>query len=135
MAIELSSHAPGDVLASLQPDAITRHILALYCGASGDHNPLHVDVDAARRSGLSDVIAHGMLVMAYLGRLVLKITGPENLRDFSVRFHSAVEVGDVLSCVATLGALDQATRLAKLQLIARSQRGEVKVTGLATIAF
>ena len=30
--------------------AITRHRLALYCGASGDHNPIHVDLDFARKA-------------------------------------------------------------------------------------
>ena len=47
-----------------------RLTLALYCGASGDHNPLHVDIDFARAAGLDDVIAHGMLAMAYLGRFL-----------------------------------------------------------------
>ncbi len=26
-----------------------KHRLALYCGASGDHNPIHVDIDFAKR--------------------------------------------------------------------------------------
>ena len=30
--------------------AISRHTLALYCGASGDHNPMHVDIDFANNT-------------------------------------------------------------------------------------
>ena len=32
---------------------------------SGDHNPIHIDLDVARSAGLDDVFAHGMLSMAY----------------------------------------------------------------------
>ena len=50
---------------------ISRTTLALFAGASGDHNPIHIDLDFARAVGMSDVFAHGMLSMAYLGRLFL----------------------------------------------------------------
>ncbi|HCU88730.1 MAG TPA: dehydratase, partial [Gammaproteobacteria bacterium] len=50
----------NDDLHSLTMPPITRQTLAIYCGASGDHNPIHIDFDFARESGLDDVIAHGM---------------------------------------------------------------------------
>lgn len=59
-----------DKLPTLTMPPVTRHTLAIYCGASGDHNPAHVDSDFARAAGLGDVIAHGMLIMAYGGRLL-----------------------------------------------------------------
>ena len=56
----------GALLPPLELAPITRLDLALYAGASGDHNPVHVDIDFARAAGLDDVFAHGMLSMAYL---------------------------------------------------------------------
>ena len=53
----------GDELPSLITKPISRSMLALYAGASGDHNPIHIDIDLAKQTGLSDVITHGMLVM------------------------------------------------------------------------
>ena len=41
--------------------AINRTTLALYAGASGDHNQVHIDLDFARKSRQPDVFAHGML--------------------------------------------------------------------------
>ncbi|MCH2292471.1 MAG: dehydratase, partial [SAR324 cluster bacterium] len=41
----------GDEIPLLSNPPITRHTLALYCGASGDHNPIHVDIDYAKESG------------------------------------------------------------------------------------
>ena len=36
---------------------ITRHRLALYCGASGDHNPIHVDLDFAKQAGFPGCVS------------------------------------------------------------------------------
>jgi acyl dehydratase len=133
--MEVSTCQPGTVLGSLQIEALTRHTLALYCGASGDHNPLHVDIDAARRNGLDDVIAHGMLVMAFLGRLLTGLTAMQNLRSFSVRFVAAVRVGDSLTCEATLAALHPVARRADVDLAVRCQHGELKVSGRAVVSL
>ena len=64
-ALEVGSEIPP-----LTSKPISRHTLALYCGASGDHNPIHVDLDFAKAFGMPDVFAHGMLSMAYLGRML-----------------------------------------------------------------
>ena len=42
----------GEEIPALITPPVTRHTLALYCGASGDHNPIHVDIDFAKSSGL-----------------------------------------------------------------------------------
>ena len=41
----------GDPLKPIVLPPITRHQLALYCGGSGDHNPIHVDIDFAKKFG------------------------------------------------------------------------------------
>ena len=60
----------GDTLPPLALAPINRTTLALFAGASGDHNAVHIDIDYARRAGMPDVFAHGMLSMAYLGRFL-----------------------------------------------------------------
>jgi acyl dehydratase len=49
----------GHVLPELKLPPITRYQLALYCGGSGDHNPIHVDIDFAKSAGMKDVFAYG----------------------------------------------------------------------------
>ena len=49
----------GTELPALQAEPISRLTLALYCGASGDHNPIHVDSDFARAAGRDDVRVPG----------------------------------------------------------------------------
>ena len=70
MAPTYDSVTVGDEIAPLALPPLTRATLALYAGASGDHNPVHIDIDFARAAGMPDVFAHGMLSMAWLGRLL-----------------------------------------------------------------
>ena len=82
-----------DMLEPLIQKPISRSTLALFAGASGDHNPIHIDIDFAKSVGLDDVFAHGMLGMAYLGRFLTLFTDQKNLRSYSVRFSSITRVG------------------------------------------
>ncbi|MCL6477558.1 MAG: MaoC family dehydratase N-terminal domain-containing protein, partial [Peptococcaceae bacterium] len=43
--------------------------LRQFAEASGDFNPVHIDVAYARRAGLDGVVAQGMLTMAQLGAM------------------------------------------------------------------
>jgi len=116
---------------------ITRHTLALYCGASGDHNPIHVDIDFARAAGFPDVFAHGMLVMACLGQALTDAVPPSKLRAFATRFVAITQLGARLTCEGTVTELfaEHGERRARLALITRDERGEVKLDGSAVIAL
>jgi acyl dehydratase len=85
-------------LPTLQIDPISRTTLALFAGASNDHNPIHIDLDNARSAGLDDVFAHGMLSMAYLSRYVLQLAPQDKLRHFSTRFVSITPVHGAPRC-------------------------------------
>jgi acyl dehydratase len=78
----------GTELPPLQIAPISRTTLALFAGASGDHNPMHVDIDVAKSAGLDDVFAHGMLSMAYLGRLLTDWVDPQAIRSYRVHRDS-----------------------------------------------
>ena len=88
----------GTEIPSLTLPAISRTTLALFGGASGDHNPIHIDSDFAKDAGLEDVFAHGMLSMAYLGRLLTNWQPQAKLRKFSNRFIAITHLEDVITC-------------------------------------
>jgi acyl dehydratase len=85
---------------------ITRTTLALFAGASGDHNPIHIDLDVARSAGLEDVFAHGMLSMAYVARLVTDWVPQERVRGLSARFLSITPVHGQPTCTGTVTAVE-----------------------------
>ncbi|MFO1114405.1 MAG: MaoC family dehydratase [Beijerinckiaceae bacterium] len=116
---------------------ISRHRLALYCGASGDHNPIHVDIDFARKSGFPDVFTHGMLVMGYLGQALTDAVRPDRIRTFSTRFAAITQVGAKLTCdgeVVELFTADGEPR-ARISLVMKDENGETKLAGEAVVAI
>ena len=70
-----------------ETEPISRLTLALFAGASGDHNPIHVDLDFARAAGMDDVFAHGMLSMAYLGRMLTELDSADGIARVQRALH------------------------------------------------
>ena len=127
----------GDELPPLQAAAITRLTLALYCGASGDHNAIHLDTDYARKAGMADVFAHGMLSMAYLGRLLTQWADQRQLREFGVRFLGITHLGHQITCTGTVVErfeVDGEQRI-KVEVRTTNQYGDTKIVGDAVIAL
>jgi acyl dehydratase len=112
-------------------------MLALYAGASGDHNPIHIDIDFARAAGMPDVFAHGMLSMAWLGRLLTNWAPQRDLREFSVRFSAMTHVGERM--VATGRIVEKlerdGERVVRIALETANEAGEIKLSGEALVAL
>ena len=135
MNFDLDKVSVGEKIPDLVIEPVTRSTLALYAGASGDHNPIHIDLDFARKAGMNDVFAHGMLIMAYLGRAITNIAPQSSLRNFKVRFSSITNVGNVLTCSGQVKKIDNHDnkRLVVLDLMVADGTGDIKVSGTATI--
>jgi acyl dehydratase len=128
---------PGDSLPPLQLPPISRLALALYCGASGDHNPIHVDIDFAKSAGMPDVFAHGMLSAAWLGRLLTRWVPQSAIRSLDVRFAAITQVGETITCTGKVSEKyeHEGQRLVRLQLSTANQDGAVKLTGEAVVGW
>jgi len=135
MNFNLDNASVGDKIPDLVIEPITRSTLALYAGASGDHNPIHIDLDFAKEAGMKDVFAHGMLIMAYLGKAVTNIVPQSNLKNFSVRFSSITKIGDILRCSGEVKKIDKnnSKKTIVLDLIVSDEFGDIKISGVATI--
>ena len=135
MNFNLDNASVGDKIPDLVIEPLTRSTLALYAGASGDHNPIHIDLDFAKNAGMKDVFAHGMLIMAYLGRAVTNIVPQSNLKNFNVRFSSITNIGDILTCSGEVNKIDKnnSKKTIVLDLIVSDEFGDIKISGAATI--
>lgn len=127
---------PGTKLADVQFGPVTRAMLALYAGASGDHDPVHIDTDFARKAGLADVFAHGMLVFGILSRVVTEPFGIDRLRALGGRFVAITEVHDLLTCSGLVTELfeDGGETRARIELRATTQDGRETLVGEAVVA-
>ncbi|MFP3552056.1 MaoC family dehydratase [Paraburkholderia sp. SIMBA_049] len=127
----------GDTLPPLTLEPVNRTTLALFAGASGDHNRVHIDTDYARKAGMPDVFAHGMLSMAYLGRLLTRWVDQRQLREFGVRFVGITHLGHQVTCTGRIVDKFEANgeRRVKLEIQTANQYGEPRVVGEAVIAL
>jgi len=127
----------GFELPSLTLPAVNRTTLALYAGASGDHNQVHIDLDFARKARQPDVFAHGMLSVAYLGRLLTGWVTQPQIRSLSVRFTGITQLGHVPTCSARVIERFEAAAEQRVRLAIRcvNQYGEEKLVGEAVVAL
>ncbi|MEU9047632.1 MULTISPECIES: MaoC/PaaZ C-terminal domain-containing protein [unclassified Kitasatospora] len=123
----------GTELPALRIPPISRTTLALFAGASGDHNPIHIDLDVAKSAGLDDVFAHGMLSMAYLGRLLTDWVPQERIRSYRVRFAAVTPVHAALTCTASVVAVEDG--LATLAVTVALDDGTLTLAGDAVVAL
>ena len=126
----------GDTF-NLTKEPISRTTLALFAGASGDHNPIHIDLDFVRKAGLDDVFAHGMLGMAYLGQLLTNNFSQEKIKKYSAKFISITQIGTKFSLTGHI--IDEiildGEKCLKIEIKAEDQNQDVKIAGEAIIAL
>jgi len=127
----------GAQIPSLKLPAINRTTLALYAGASGDHNPIHIDIDFARKARQPDVFAHGMLSAAYLGRLLTNWVPQAQIRELSMRFTGITQLGHEPACSGIVTEKFEANGEKRVRLAIRctNQYGEDKLVGEAVVAL
>ena len=121
----------GNELPKLVKPPVTHLQLVRYAGASGDFNPLHTDPTVGETIGTSGIIAHGMLIMGFVGQLLSDYAGPSTLRKFGVRFKGMTRIGDVITCTGTVTEKYEADGEARIagKVQAVDQNGDVKVVG------
>jgi acyl dehydratase len=72
---------------------LDRALLKKYADASGDQNPIHQNEEFALSVGLPNVIAHGMLTMALVGKYVSDFAGGSgHVLEYSARFIKPIIV-------------------------------------------
>ncbi|HLI05832.1 MAG TPA: MaoC/PaaZ C-terminal domain-containing protein [Ktedonobacteraceae bacterium] len=130
----------GEALSPLVKPAITQGQLRRYADASGDHNPIHLDEEVARRVGLGGVIAHGMLSMAFLGQfLEQQIAGIPGafIAQINVRFVNMVRLGDTITCEGVVQERtgDDDREVITVECWAQNQRGEKVTIGKGVLSL
>lgn len=135
--LDFDSVQVGDALPELTLPPVDRRMLALFAGASGDHHPIHIDLDFARRAGMSDVFAHGMLGMTWIGRLLTNWVPQSHLRRFDVRFQGITHLGHVIRCGGRVVEKLEVNgeRCARVEVHSTSQYGQTKIAGEALVAL
>jgi acyl dehydratase len=131
MKIEFDKMEVGDSIPELKIPTITHANLVRYAGASGDFNPIHNDKDFAIANGLDGTIAHGMFVMAQIGRFITNWVDQNQIRFFGVKFKAMTKLGENLTCKGTVKKKkeENGEKLITVTVEAMNEAGEVKAGG------
>ena len=119
---------------------ITQERLNAYCAASGDHNPLHWDAEFAATTQFGGVIAHGMLTLALVSRMMAAAYGRAWLESggLRTRFKGAAYLGDrvVSRGRVTKEEAKSGHRLVTCAVaVVNNETDEELVTGTATVTL
>ena len=127
----------GDAIPKLVKPSLTHLQLVRYAGASGDFNPLHTDPTFGEMMGTGGIIAHGMLIMGFVGQMLSDYVGPLALRKFNVRFKGMTRLDDVITCTGTITEKYEADGEGRIagKVQAADQNGDVKVAGTFVAAL
>ena len=117
---------------------ITQERLNAYCAASGDHNPLHWDAEFAAATQFGGVIAHGMLTLALVSRMMAAAYGQDWLETGSLRtrFKGAAHLGSRLASRGRVTGEEEKDghRLVTCAVaVINAETDEELVTGAATV--
>jgi acyl dehydratase len=111
---------------------LDRALLKAYADASGDQNPIHQNEEFALSVGLPNVIAHGMLTMALVGKYVSDFAGGSaNVLEYSARFIKPVVVPAGENVDLTVSATVAEVNDGKISLTLSATSAGVKVLGMA----
>ena len=123
--------------------AVGREKIKEYAFAVGETNPLHIDQDAARAAGHSDVVAPPMFAVVYAGRAMnAPLFDPEVGLDFARMVHGAQEfrwdelviASDEIETTATVKDISERGGLGFFifETVSVNQRGDTVCTGTWT---
>lgn len=120
----------GMEIPAFKQGPVTRTEIVKYAAASWDFNPVHHDETFAKQARSGGIIAHGMMIFAYLGRVATDFLGTPTLSKLNARFMNVTRPGDVLTLGGKVESVS-ADGTVVLHLSAINQKGETVATGIA----
>ena len=120
----------GSEMSILVKAPVDKMQLVKYSGASGDFNPLHTDPEVGKAIGIGQ-IAHGMLIMGFVGQAITDWVPKKFLKKLSVRFAGMTRPGDVVTVTGKVREKVSDGGLKKIicDVQAKNQKEEVLISG------
>ncbi len=111
--------------------------VALFIGAVGDTNPLHVDAEYAKKSRFGARIAQGILVAGLISTAIgTRLPGPGAIYlGQSLRFLKPTYLGDTITATVTVRAIRPDKPILSLETVCTNQKGERVIEGEATVLY
>ena len=111
--------------------------LYLFCGISGDFNPLHVDEMYASKALFKGRVVHGILIASFISNVLgMKLPGPGTIYiSQNLKFFSPVYVGDTITASVEVLEKIHEKRHVVLRTFCVNQEGKYVIDGEAKVLF
>ena len=142
MTTTFDSLSAGDLIDGPQ-FAVTRESIRLFCDASLDYNPLHLDDEYMKgnfgKTHFGGIIMHGMNNFGLISRMITDWAYPAGAvhRRLETRWVKPVRPGDTIQPTASIKArqVTHKSRWVLLDVQVRNQKGEQVAVGEAMVEF
>lgn len=114
---------------------ITETDLVLFAGISGDHNPVHLNAHFAAQTFYGQRVVHGLLTASLISAVLGNdLPGPGSIYlGQTLKFLAPVYIGDTITASAEVIDVREEKRIIILRTDCVNQRGQLVLTGDATI--
>ncbi len=116
---------------------VSQEDINLYAEASRDFNPIHIDVEFARKTPLGGTIAHGMLILAYVSQMMSVAFGKSWLSGsmLNVRFKNPARPGDSLTIKGRISKIEKrdCQNLIICEVLCHNQDSDTIIAGEARV--
>jgi 3-hydroxybutyryl-CoA dehydratase len=114
---------------------VTDELIRQFADLSGDHNPIHLDEEFARRTRFGRRIAHGMLSGAFISAVLGSEFRERKIVYLSqtLRFVSPVFIGDTVTATAIVTKIREDKPVVTLETVCTNQNGDTLVKGEAAV--
>jgi len=125
---------PAEGTAAERSKQVEQHDIELFAEMTGDRNPLHFDLEAARTSLFGGLIVQGGVTSGVLNALVAEdLPGPGSVfLSVEWQFVKAVYIGDTITGQVEVTHVRKDKPICKLATTVRNQKGEPCLSGTAT---
>ncbi|MFL6820327.1 MAG: MaoC family dehydratase [Bradyrhizobium sp.] len=123
--------------------AVSRESIRLFCDASLDYNPLHLDDEYMKgdfgKTNFGGIIMHGMSNFGLISRMITDWAYPAGAiyRRLETRWVKPVRPGDTIRPVGVVKSKQKTarSRWVLIDVMVRNQAGEKVATGEAMVEF
>ena len=130
-----SDFAVGRTFTLSEPERLDSKRIIAFAQAGADASPSHLSDEEAKAVGFPRALAHGMIGMAFLGRLIEHSFPHSRLRSLRARFVAMTYHDDLLWCTATVEKVDSVANIVELALSATNQNEQTVLAGSATVSI
>lgn len=114
---------------------VTDALVRKFAEVSGDHNPIHLDEEFAKKTRFGRRIAHGMLSGAFISAVLGNEFKERKIVYLSqtMKFIAPVFIGDTVTAKGTVTKIREEKGIVVLETVCTNQNCETLVKGEAVV--